>query len=406
MLQKILKDNGEKEVPILITYLIPFTFNPIYMVNALRHLDRTLFPKMSKNISEYLNNLLDKGLDPLTALQTTSENVKSDIISRLLANYVYVAKNVGSATMLTVTFLEKALESIRRTWENFRNYMNVVVEVELALVMMAIIGVLLVIFSPQGASYIVIIPLSVFFLAIASLTGYIVLSPGIGNPFDEFPENNSHVILYYSIILTMLSGLILLPGYALQILMTSIIIGFFLEYRTHNTIKTFNRFIDELSAILNSIEIGYPGTPSINRLVGIYGLRGRIGKLLRALNKGVSIAGETGLRGSFSRIVNVLNSSYKSFSKYRITAGTYTLLITIAYIILVYTSHSITGFYKNNSLFGKNMTMVNVNHLDQLTLISAFLTPVAISLSYRPRTPPIFHAGLNALAVYIVTHFL
>ncbi|MCE4606187.1 MAG: hypothetical protein F7B59_02520 [Desulfurococcales archaeon] len=406
MLRRILKDEDDKEVPILITYLIPFTFNPIYMVNALRHLDRTLFPKMSRNLSEYLNNLLDKGLDPLTALLTTSEKVKNNIISRLLANYVYVAKNVGSATMLTVTFLEKALESIQMTWENFKNYMNIIVEVEFVLVMTSIIGVLLVIFSPQGVSYIAIVPLSVFFLAIASLMGYIVLSPNMGNPYDEFPENKGYTILYYSIIIAIISGFILLPEYTLYITVGSILAGVALEYRARRIRKNFTRFIDELSAILNSIEIGYPGTPSINKLVGSYGLKGRIGRLLRALNKGVSIAGETGLRGSFSRIVNVLNSSYRSYSKYRVTADAYTLLIITGYLILVYTNHSIAGLYGNSNLTGGTAAVINVARLDQLIVISAYLTPVAIGLSYRPRIPPLLYAGLSALAIYTITHFL
>jgi hypothetical protein len=48
LIRRILEDKGGKEVPILITYLIPFTFNPIYMVNALRQLDKQLFPKLQK----------------------------------------------------------------------------------------------------------------------------------------------------------------------------------------------------------------------------------------------------------------------------------------------------------------------------------------------------------------------
>ncbi|MCE4614555.1 MAG: hypothetical protein F7B60_03405 [Desulfurococcales archaeon] len=408
MLREILEDNGGKEVPVLLTYLIPFTFNPIYLVNALRHLDRKLFPRMSKSISEYLNELLAKGLDPLTALLNTSEKIRNDIVSRLLANYVYVARNVGSATMLTVTFLEKALESIQKSWEDFRNFMNVIIEVEVVLVMTSIIGMLLAIFNPQGIMYLAIIPLSLFFLAIASLTGYVLFSPSIGNPYNEFGSRKGYVVLYYSIITAALAGYIEASEYSLQITITTILIGLILEYKVHMIVKTFTGFIDELSAILNNIEIGYPGTPSINRLLGKYRLKGRIGRLLKALNKGVSIAGETGLRGSFNRIVNVLNSSYRSFIKYKVTANTYILLIITAYAILVYTAHSITGFYGNSALIRETIkpNTLDIGRLNDLTVVSAFLTPISIGLSYRPRMPPILTAGLSALAIYMITHFL
>ncbi len=393
-----------RETVVLLTYLIPFTFNPIYFVNALVRLDKKIVPKLSHELSGKIRKYLEEGLDPLTALQSVSSEIRDNVISRLIQNYVYVAKHVGSATLLSISFLEEALESIKSQWKKYIDYMNLVTEVTVVLFMSSIIGVVLSLFNYQNTGYMSLIPLTLVFTLIGSSIGYIYMHPWMGNFYQEFRVNREITALLYVITLVMLSGILAWPQLTLYFVASSITVGFIVEYKSVDLEKRFKRFIDEISSIMNNLEIGFPGTPEITGLVARHGLYGRIGSLLTALSEGVTVAGETGLRGSFNRIVNIVQVSYRSFRKYRGTIYTYITIIIATLLVTLYTAHTLTGL-GDKALNGQQLNLQRsiVEEINTLIQLVSFIVPIALGVSYRPRLPPLLYSGLSLLAVYITT---
>ncbi|MEB3799164.1 MAG: hypothetical protein LRS45_02400 [Desulfurococcales archaeon] len=407
MIRNILRkfdSETNRETVVLLTYLIPFTFNPIYFVNALVRLDKRLVPKLSQELSGKIRKYLEEGLDPLTALQRVSSEIRDNVVSRLIQNYVYVARHVGSATLLSISFLEEALESIRGQWKRYIDYMNLVTEVTVVLFMSSIIGVVLSLFNYQNTGYLSLIPITLVFTLIGSSIGYIYMHPWMGNFYQEFQVNKEITALLYMVTLVVLSGILAWPQLTLYFAASSIAVGFIVEYKSVNLEKRFKKFIDEISSIMNNLEIGFPGTPEITGLVAKHGLYGRIGTLLTALSEGVTVAGETGLRGSFNRIVNIVQASYKSFRKYRGTIYTYITIILATLLVTLYTAHTLTGI-GGKTLNGQQLNLQRsvVEEINTLIQVASFIVPIALGVSYRPRLPPLLYSGLSLLAANIVT---
>jgi hypothetical protein len=392
----------KREAPVLLTYLIPFTFNPIYFVNALLKLDSKLVPKLSQELSNKLKRCLDDGNDPLAALLKVSSEIQDNIISRLIQNYVYVAKHVGSATILSISFLEEALAHIKTQWRRYINYMNLVTEITVVLFMSSILGVILSLFNYQNLGYLAMIPLSLVFTVIGSTVGYIYIHPWMGNFYQEFQVNRKLTILLYIVVIVILIGIFKsIP--ILYLALSSILIGIIVEYESFKLEKKFNMFIDDISSIMNNLEVGFPETPEITSLVAKHGLSGRIGTLLTGLSKGVTIAGETGLRASFNKIVNIIQASYRSFRKYRSTLNMYVLIIIATLLVTIYTVHTIAGIavgsFRNEQLYLQKSV---VNEVNTLALATSYVVPVVVGLSYRPKLSPILYSGISLFVAYSI----
>ncbi|MCE4617552.1 MAG: hypothetical protein F7C32_03095, partial [Desulfurococcales archaeon] len=120
---------NDGETAMLIAYLLPFSYSPVFLLSALTNLDKKSFPRLGRRIAGTLQSRIENGSDPLTALEETSNIIGGNtIIGQLLQSYVRITRTVGQASYATLVFFERAIKAIESSWSKFTMASKVLAE--------------------------------------------------------------------------------------------------------------------------------------------------------------------------------------------------------------------------------------------------------------------------------------
>ncbi len=411
MILSSLTENDRSETILFIVYILPFTTSILHFIKALSSLNPRLFPVLNKKISIKVQEEHSKGRNPLDIIEDIARSLHNPLLNRILSTYSFIARNVGSGTIATLSFFEKAVEAVSDAWERFTGFMKLSLEIYVVITVMAILGLMLSIMNPSSMNYLYIIPLAVVWMLIASIIGNNVLQPPIGNPFNAFKPAKTMTILGYIALVTCMTITLYDPYLATIAGLTCIAGGLYIEYNAYVLEKKYTLFLDGLSAVNNSLQAGYPSSPQIRETVVRHGIQGKLRDLLMLLSESAALTGEIGLRQSFKYVVETVNKGFKEYKKLKYTVLLYVAVTLVASILYLYAFNTIesAGWNSLHKTLSNNRVSCTLKHVYselvlRMAVFSASASPIAVFASYRGRLPPILVSGIGLIGLQLVAH--
>jgi len=384
----------------LIAYLLPFSYSPVFLLSALSNLDKKVFPKAGKTISETLLSELENGADPLLALERASRRMGvNTIIGQLLQSYVRITRTVGQASYATLTFFERAVKAVESSWSRFTTATKILAEAYIGVWGLILLTFILSLINPGATGYLALLPFTTLGFIVASYAVYMFLQPPIGSPHNSIRQNNIEPAIYYSLI----AASILLtdlkrPVAAIILLLTG---GLVSEYNMRRVTRTYRRFLNKLAETVNNVKLGFPALQEIRRLGREHPVAGGLRSLLNAIEKGSRQAGDLGFKNALQHIHQLLEHATNKYRESLLTALAFSLILAFMPTL---TAHGIDVISSlQTSTWGQLGTPVNAGQAKSIIEPYTVIVPLIPLLSLRPRHPPLLLSALSLLLYHLTT---
>lgn len=377
--RSLLASGVDKEIPMLLAYLLPYTHTPRYIADLLAGLPRSTFRWVSRE-AERLALMLNQGEDPLMALKRLADTTPSRKLSRILSDYV-AAQGMGAPrSQVTLTLLSHALDTIRDMWRRYAELGRVVSEMVITVIIALAALSPMTLLTGAGVAGIAALAL------LAPLTGSLLLAlmrPSMGEPR---PGPHS---LALGILAPTVAGILAYHGMLIHAAALLAIAGAPLEYWWRATSRGLDDAARSLRLAVEAVRYRGDYEGHITRA------RRAAGPLVEALSESMRVAGKLGAAGALQGIAQVLEEAARSIRGLKPTAILLSSLAVASVLVGIYTVTLIEEAAKEAGLAGGGAVLKVLAGI-------APLAPLPAVIVYRGRAPTMLPSIAGVLGVYLM----
>ncbi len=384
----------------LIAYLLPFSYSPVFLLSALTNLDKKSFPRLGRRIAGTLQSRIENGSDPLTALEETSNIIGGNtIIGQLLQSYVRITRTVGQASYATLVFFERAIKAIESSWSKFTMASKVLAEAYIGVWGLILLAFILSLVNPVATGYLALLPFTTLgFLILAAIT-YIFLQPPIGNPYNGVKQNNVETGINYILIIATL--LLVARGRFWEPLLLLISAGVVTEYRFLLVSRSYRKLLNNLAEAVNNVKLGFPARQEIRSIIEKNNVSGGLKNLLLSMERGARQAGDIGFKNALQYIHQLLEHATRKHREALLTTMAFSLILSFMPTLTAHGIDVISALQTNS--WQSFIPSINFNQARSLIAPYTIIVPIIPALSIRPRHPPLLLSALSLLLYHFTS---
>lgn len=355
----------DKELPILLAYLIPYTRTPVNIADLIAMANSGNFYWVRFEASR-LKYLLDLGYDPLTALRKLSETTPSRSLSSIIKDYVNAQSLGVSRSDLTLLLFKYAMDSVRDQWRSHIGFGGVIAEgIVAAIISMVALAPLVLL----GGGYPVILIALPLVVAPAGAFALLATRPALGE----------YRLSYFELLLTITVPFIavilnykisLEAGLAYLIGMTLVVEAIALGFKRLNEMA-----LKELRLAIEESKLGLMPEERLARAERV------AGGVIKAIVSASRIAGTMGLGEALNQILTLVEEARRQVRAASLQASILALLSVASLPIAIYALNML-----KIALTTGGLSVANAAIVDSMVSIVAITSPlVALPASVLQR---------------------
>ena len=372
----------EQEIPILLSYILPYTPTPRYITDLIKDIPGDVF-KWMRGEAERLKLRLELGDDPLNALRYLAETTPSKRLKTILNDYITSQTLGASRSQITLTLLRHAIDSIRDTWRKYSELGRIIGELTTTIIIASAAIAPITILTGAGLEGLAL--LSILAPLVGGL-GLILVRPAVGEPPVEW------WVTSLLLLAPITASTLLYMGYTIPSIILLLAAGVVGEYKWHIVYKSLVGGVDSLRRASDAIKYGGEYEEYLKEA------EKSSGRLVKALSMSLRIAGKLGVSPALSTISHVQEEVVKAISNVRIQSVILSALAIGAVVIGVYTGDIIHGALKSMET-NTDSTIIIYRILEA----SAPIAPLPASILYRGRVPSMVPSIASILGLMLLT---